>query len=79
MDERTTDVPSLEYILVHVIASLVMIFGINITISRAVRRVKFETTLKFHEWYFMPNITYKSCYYLFTVYYYPQKVCHFHM
>ena len=51
MDERTTNVPSLQYILVHVIASLVMIFGINTTSSRAVRRVKFETTLKFHEWY----------------------------
>ena len=51
MDERTTNVPSLQYILVHVIGSLVMIFGINTTISRAVRRVKFETTLKYHEWY----------------------------
>ena len=28
-----------------------MIFGVNITIPRAVRRVKFETTLKYHEWY----------------------------
>ena len=28
---------------------------------------------------FMPNITYKSCYYLLTLYYYPQKVCNFHM
>ena len=32
MDERTTNVPSLQYILVHVIASLVMIFGINTTL-----------------------------------------------
>ena len=31
MDERTTNVPSLQYILVHVISSLVMIFGINTT------------------------------------------------
>ena len=34
-------------------------------ISRAIRRVKFETILKHHEWYFMPHITNKSCYYLF--------------
>ena len=26
----------------------------------------------------MPNITYKSCNYLFILYY-PQKVCNFHM
>ena len=60
MDERTTDVPSLQYILVHVIASFVVIFGINTTsdisklsyeISRTVRRVKFETILKYHSWY----------------------------
>ena len=40
---------------------LVVIFGINITIDisnvlyvilRAVKRVKFETILKYHEWYF---------------------------
>ena len=37
----------------------------NKFISRAVRRVKIETILKYHEWYFMPNIMYKSCYYLF--------------
>ena len=30
-----------------------------------IRWVKFETILKYHEWYFTPNITYKSCYYLF--------------
>ena len=35
----------------------------NYVISRAVRRVKFETILKYHEWYSMPNIRYKSCYY----------------
>ena len=34
-------------------------------ISRAIRRVKFETILKYHEWYFTPHITNKSCYYLF--------------
>ena len=42
-----------------------MIFGINTTsdiskklyvISRAVRPVKFETILKYHEWYFIQNI-----------------------
>ena len=46
--------------LVQVMAWLVVIFGINTTsdisellyvISRAVRRVKFETILKYHEWY----------------------------
>ena len=36
-------------------------------ISRAVRRVKFETILKYHKVVFMPNITYKSCYYLFIL------------
>ena len=45
---------------VWVIAQFVVIFGINTTsdiskllyvISRAVRRVKFETILKYHEWY----------------------------
>ena len=52
---------------------LIVIFGINATsdiskllylISRAVKRVKFETILKYHEWYFLPNISYKSCYYM---------------
>ena len=46
--------------LVNVIAWFVVIFGINTTsdiskllyaISRAVRRVKYETVLKYHEWY----------------------------
>ena len=37
-------------------------------ISRAVRRVKFETILKYHESVvFMPNIMHKSCYYLFIL------------
>ena len=52
---------------------LIVIFGINATsdiskllylISRAAKRVKFETILKYHEWYFLPNISYKSCYYM---------------
>ena len=34
-------------------------------ISRAVRQVKFEAILKISRVVFMPNITYKSCYYLF--------------
>ena len=45
---------------VYVIAWFVVIFGINTTrdiskllyvISQAVMRVKFETILKYHEWY----------------------------
>ena len=50
-----------------------MIFGINTTgdISKIVvrnynRNLKFETILNITSGIFMPNITYKSCYYLFT-------------
>ena len=44
-------------------------YGINTTydISKllyvGVRQVKFETILKYHKWYLLPSITYKSCYY----------------
>ena len=58
-----------------------MIFGINTTsdiskllyvISRAVRRVNFETILKYHKWYLCQiSRTCKSCYYL--LYYCPQR------
>ena len=58
-----------------------MIFGINTmsdisklfyVISWAVRRVKFETILKYHEWY----LCQKSCtnHAIICLYYYPQKV-----
>ena len=62
------------------------VFGINATsdiskllyvISRAVRRVKFETTLKYHEWYFC-QIS-RTNHALIYLYYYPQKVSNFHM
>ena len=55
---------------------IVVIFGINTTsdiskllyvISQAVRRVKFETILKFHEWYLRQISRTKSCYYLFIL------------
>ena len=54
----------------------VVIFGINTTsdisklsyeISRAVRRVKFETILKYLEWYLRQISHCKSCYYLFIL------------
>ena len=62
------------------------IFGINTTrdiskllyvVSRAVRRVKLEIILKYHEWYLCQI----SCtnHAIICLYYYPQKVCNFHM
>ena len=71
---------------VRVIAWFVVIFGINTTsdiskllyvISRAVRRVKFETILKYHEWY-LCQIS-RTNHAIICLYYYPQKVCNFHM
>ena len=61
-----------------------MIFCINITggiskllyvISRAVRGVKFETILKYHEWY-LCQIT-RTNHVIICLYYYSQKVCNF--
>ena len=49
----------------------------NYVISRAVRRVKFETILKYHEWYFC-QIS-RTNHAIICLYYYPQKVCNFHM
>ena len=46
-------------------------------ISRAVRRVKFETILKYHEWY-LCQISHTN-HAIICLYYYPQKVCNFHM
>ena len=44
-------------------------------ISQAVKRVKFETILKYHKWYLhVCQISHKSCY-IVCLYYYPQKVC----
>ena len=63
-----------------------MIFGINTTsdiskllyvISRAVRRVKFETILKYHEWYLCQIL--RTNHAIICSYYYSQKVCNFHM
>ena len=60
LDERTTRRTIFTFILVQVKAWFVVIFGINATsdiskllnvIPQAVRRVKFETILKYHEWY----------------------------
>ena len=62
-----------------------MIFGINITrdvlkllyvISQAVRQVKFETILKYHEWYLCQ--TSRTNHAIICLYYYLQKVCNFH-
>ena len=67
-------------------ARLVEIFGINTTsdiskllyvISRAVRRLKFEIILKYHEWY-LCQIS-RTNYAIICLYYYPQKFCNFHM
>ena len=61
-----------------------MIFGINITsdiskllyvISQAVRRVKFETILKYHKWYLCQIL--RTNHAVICLYYYPQKVCYF--
>ena len=63
-----------------------MIFGINTTsdiskllyvISRTVRRVKFETILKYHKWYSYRMS--RTNHTIICYYYYPQKVCNFHM
>ena len=63
-----------------------MIFGINTTsdiskllylIARAVRRVKFETILKFHEGYWCQLSGTNHA--IICLYYYPRKVCDFHM
>ena len=46
-------------------------------ISRVVRRVKFETILKYHEWYLCQLS--RTNHGIICLYYYPQKVCNFHM
>ena len=46
-------------------------------ISRTGRRVNFETILKYHKWYFC-QIS-RTNYAIICLYYYPQKVCNFHM
>ena len=72
--------------LVQEIAWFVVIFGINTTsdiskllyiISRAVGRVKFETILKYHEWYLCQISRANRA--IIWLYYYPHKVCNFHM
>ena len=61
-------------------------FGINTTndiskllyvISRPVRRVKFETILKYHEWY-LCQIS-RTNHAIICLYYYLRKVCTFHI
>ena len=46
-------------------------------ILRTVRRVKFETILKYHEWY-LCQIS-RTNHAIICLYYYPQKGCNFHM
>ena len=74
------------YLYRYIIAWFVVIFGKNTTsdiskllylIPRAVRRVKFETILKYHERY-LYQISRKN-HAIICLYYYPQKVCNFHM
>ena len=63
-----------------------IIFGMNTTsdfskllyiISPAIRRVKFETILKYHEWY-LCQISHTN-HAVICLYYYPEKGCNFHM
>ena len=62
------------------------VFGINTmsdnlkllyVISRVVRQVKFETFLKYHEWY-LCQIS-RTNHAISCLYYYLQKVCNFDM
>ena len=46
-------------------------------ISQAVRQVKFETNLKYHEWYFC-QIS-RTNHAIICLYYYPQRVCNSHV
>ena len=46
-------------------------------ISRADRRVKFETILKYHEWYLCQISRTNPA--IICLHYFPQKVCNFHM
>ena len=46
-------------------------------ISRAIRRVKFETILKYHKWY-LCQIS-RTNHAIIFLYYYTQKVCNFHV
>ena len=71
---------------VWVITRFVVIFGINTTsdiskllhvISRADRRVKFETILKYYELH-LCQIS-RTNHAIICLYFYPQKVCNFHM
>ena len=72
---------------VQVIARFVVIsLGINTTsdiskllyvISRAFRRVKFETILKYHEWYLCQMS--RTNHAIICLYYHLQKICNFHM
>ena len=75
-----------QYIFVYVIAWFVVIFGINTTsdiskllyvISQAVRRVKCEAILKYHERYLCQMSWTNHA--VLCLYYYQQKVCNFHM
>ena len=80
------EVSSKAITVVQVIALLVVIFGINTTsdiskllhvISRAIRQVIFGTILKYHERY-LCRIS-RTNHAIICLYYYPQKVCHFHV
>ena len=46
-------------------------------ISGAVRQVKFETILKYYDWY-LSQIS-RTNHAIICLYYFPQKVCNFHM
>ena len=46
-------------------------------ISGAVRQVKFETILKYYDWH-LSQIS-RTNHAIICLYYFPQKVCNFHM
>ena len=58
-------------------------FGINTSsdisnfVIRSERLVKFETILKYHEWYLCQLS--RTNHAIICLYFYPQKVCNFHM
>ena len=73
-------------LLVQVIAWFAVISGINATsdiskllyvISRAFGQVKFETILKYHEWYLCQIPRTNRA--IICLYYCPQRFCNFHM
>ena len=64
-------------ILVQVIACFVLIFGINTTSDILKLLCAIETILKYHKWYLC--LISRTNHVINCLYYYPWKVCNFHM